>query len=87
LPINFKGIFWDLKKAAARLDDNAQVINFFWSVTRLILPSYGLYSRTKAGVYLLTGVLAKEVGARGITVNFFSPQYTNTDLFLEGKVV
>jgi len=36
---------------------------------------------------LLTGVFAKEVGARGITVNFFSPQPTNTDLFLEGKVV
>jgi len=36
---------------------------------------------------LLTGVFAKEVGARGITVNYFLPEPTNTDFFLEGKVV
>jgi 3-oxoacyl-[acyl-carrier protein] reductase len=87
LPIKVKGVFLGLKEAATRLHDNGQVINFSWSVTRLILPSYGLYSGTKAGVYLLTGVFAKEVGARGITVKNFSPPPTNTDLFLEGKVV
>jgi 3-oxoacyl-[acyl-carrier protein] reductase len=52
-----------------------------------MLPTYGVYSGTKAALYLLTGVFAKEVGARGITVNYFLPEPTNTDFFLEGKVV
>jgi 3-oxoacyl-[acyl-carrier protein] reductase len=54
-------------------------------VTRLMLPTYGVYSATKAAVEQLTRVFAKEVGARGITVNSISPGPTNTDLFLEGK--
>jgi len=48
--MNVKGVFMGLKEAATRLDDNGQVINFSSSVTRLILPSYGLYSGTKAAV-------------------------------------
>jgi 3-oxoacyl-[acyl-carrier protein] reductase len=50
-----------------------------------MLPTYGVYSATKAVVEQLTRVFAKEVGARGITVNSISPGPTNTDLFLEGK--
>ena len=52
-----------------------------------MLPTDGVYSATKAGVEQLTGVFAKEVAARGLRVNSFSPKSTNTDLFLEGKVV
>jgi 3-oxoacyl-[acyl-carrier protein] reductase len=53
-----------------------------------MLPTDGVYSATKAGVEQLTGVFAKkEVAARGLTVNYFYPETTNTDLFLEGKVV
>ena len=77
----------DLNEAATRLHDNRRVINFSSSVIRLMLPTYAVYSGTKAALYLLTGVLAKEVGARGITVNYFLPEPTNTDFFLEGKVV
>jgi 3-oxoacyl-[acyl-carrier protein] reductase len=85
--INVKGVFRGLKEAATRLHDNGRVINFFSSVTRLFLPNYGVYSATKAAVELLTGVFAKEVGARGITVNYFYPDPRNTDLFLDCKVV
>ncbi|WP_445242687.1 SDR family oxidoreductase [Microcoleus sp. S28C3] len=53
----------------------------------MMLPTHGVYSATKAAVEQLTGVFAKEVAARGFTVNYFSPEPTNTDLFLEGKVV
>lgn len=83
--INVKGVFLGLKEAATRLHDNGRVINFSSSVTRLMLPTYGVYSATKAAVEQLTRVFAKEVGARGITVNSISPGPTNTDLFLEGK--
>jgi 3-oxoacyl-[acyl-carrier protein] reductase len=83
--INVKGVFLGLREAATRLYDNGRVINFSSSVTRLMLPTYGVYSATKAAVEQLTRVFAKEVGARGITVNSISPGPTNTDLFLEGK--
>lgn len=83
--INVKGVFLGLKEAATRLQKNGRVINFSSSVTRLMLPTYGVYSATKAAVEQLTRVFAKEVGSRGITVNSISPGPTNTDLFLEGK--
>jgi 3-oxoacyl-[acyl-carrier protein] reductase len=83
--INVKGVFFGLKEAATRLQENGRIINFSSSVTRLMLPTYGVYSATKASVEQLTRVFAKEVGARGITVNSISPGPTNTDLFLEGK--
>jgi 3-oxoacyl-[acyl-carrier protein] reductase len=50
LPINVKGVFQGLKEAATRLRDKGQVINFSSYVTRWILPTYGLYSGTKAAV-------------------------------------
>lgn len=80
-----KGVFLGLKEAATRLENNGRIINFSSSVTRLMLPTYGVYSATKVVVEQLTRVFAKEVGARGITVNSISPGPTNTDLFLEGK--
>ncbi len=52
-----------------------------------MLPTYGVYSATKAAIEQLTGVFAKEVAARGLTANYFYPETTNTDFFLEGKVV
>lgn len=85
LQINVKGVFLGLKQAATRLQEHGRVINFSSSVTRLMLPTYGAYSATKAAVEQLTRVFAKEAGARGITVNSISPGPTNTDLFLEGK--
>lgn len=83
--INVKGVFLGLREAATRLQDQGRVINFSSSVTRLMLPTYGVYSATKAAVEQLTRVFAKEVGSRGITVNSISPGPTNTELFLEGK--
>jgi 3-oxoacyl-[acyl-carrier protein] reductase len=50
-----------------------------------MLPTYGTYSATKGAVEQLTRVFAKEIGARGITVNSVSPGPTNTELFTKGK--
>lgn len=83
--INVKGVFLGLQEAASRLQEQGRIVNFSTSVTRLMLPTYGVYSATKAAVEQLTRVFAKEIGARGITVNSISPGPTNTELFLEGK--
>ncbi|BAU10889.1 short-chain dehydrogenase/reductase SDR [Leptolyngbya sp. NIES-3755] len=83
--INVKGVFLTLREAATRLENNGRIINFSTSVTRLMMPTYGAYSATKAAVEQLTRVFAKEIGSRGVTVNSVSPGPTNTELFLEGK--
>ena len=83
--INVKGVFVTLKEAATRLEKGGRIVNFSSSVTRLMLPTYGPYSASKAAVEQLTRVFAKEVGARGITVNSVSPGPTNTELFTVGK--
>lgn len=85
IAINVKGVFFTLREAATRLERGGRIVNFSSSVTRLMLPTYGPYSASKAAVEQLTRVFAKEVGARGITVNSVSPGPTNTELFTVGK--
>jgi 3-oxoacyl-[acyl-carrier protein] reductase len=49
------------------------------------MPGYAVYAATKAAVEAMTGVLARELRGRGITVNAVAPGPTATKLFLEGK--
>ena len=85
LAINLRGVFLTLREAARRLEMGGRIISFSSSTTRLMLPTYGVYSASKAAVEQMTRVFAKEVGARGITVNAIAPGPTNTELFNEGK--
>ena len=83
--INVMGVFYALREAATRLEAGGRIVNISSSVTRLMMPTYGTYSATKAAVQQLTRVFAKEIGFRGITVNTISPGPTNTELFVAGK--
>jgi 3-oxoacyl-[acyl-carrier protein] reductase len=49
------------------------------------MPTYAVYTATKAGVEAMTHVLSKELRGRSITVNAVAPGPTATALFLEGK--
>lgn len=51
----------------------------------LKLETYGVYAATKAAIETLTGILAKDLRGRDITVNAVAPGPTATDLFLNGK--
>ena len=82
---NLKGAFNTLREAARRTRDGGRIIGVSSTVTRLLLPTYGVYAATKAALEALTGVLAKEVRGREISVNCVSPGGTATDLFLTGK--
>lgn len=46
-------------------------------------PSGGAYAVSKAGVWMLTRVLAEELGPRGVRVNCLAPGYTRTKLLEE----
>lgn len=84
LNVNLKGVFNGLQEADEKLADNGNIINFSSSTVKMMLPTYGLYSASKAAVEQLTRVFSKEVG-RGISVNSIAPGPTETELFLEGK--
>jgi len=83
--INVKSVFFAMKEAATKLADNGKIINLSSTTTRVLFPTYGLYSASKAAVEQATKVFAKEMGNRGISVNAVLPGPTKTELFLTGK--
>lgn len=83
--INVKSVFLSMKEAALKMADNGRIINISSSVTRLMMPGYASYAATKAAVEQMSRVFAKEIGAKGITVNSVSPGPLNTELFLKDK--
>jgi 3-oxoacyl-[acyl-carrier protein] reductase len=85
IAVNLKGTVNTLRQAARRLRDGGRIVNFSTSVVGLKLETYGVYAATKAAVETLTGILAKELRGRNITVNAVAPGPTATGLFLDGK--
>jgi 3-oxoacyl-[acyl-carrier protein] reductase len=85
IAINLKGVFNGLREAARRPKDGGRIVNFSSSVIGLYQPTYGVYAATKAAVEAMTHILAKELGARQITVNAIAPGPVATELFLKGK--
>lgn len=85
IAINLKGSINTMREAARRLRAGGRVINLSSSVIGLSLPTYAVYSATKAAVEAMTRVLSKEMRGRNITVNAVAPGPTATALFLDGK--
>jgi 3-oxoacyl-[acyl-carrier protein] reductase len=82
---NLKGSINTMREAAKRLRESGRIVNFSTSVVGLKLETYGVYAGTKAAIEALTGILAKELRGRNITVNAVAPGPTATALFLDGK--
>ena len=83
--INLKGTFLVCQQAARRVESGGRIVNISTTMTRMMVPDFGLYSASKAAVDQITRAMARELGARNITVNAVAPGPTNTDLFREGK--
>jgi 3-oxoacyl-[acyl-carrier protein] reductase len=85
IAVNLTGTFNGMREGAKRVRDGGRIINLSTSVIGNYFPAYGVYAATKAAVEAMTHVLAKELGARGVTVNAVAPGPVATELFLTGR--
>ncbi len=83
--INVRGTFNAFREGARRLRDGGRLIGFSSTTLALNAPTYAIYNATKGAVEGMVRVVAKELGARGITVNAVAPGPVETELFLRGK--
>ena len=77
--IHFKGVFFLTQALLPVLSDGGRIINISSGLTRLTLPGSAVYGAMKAAVETLTRYMARELGARGITVNVVAPGAVQTD--------
>lgn len=77
--IHFKSVYFLTQKLLPLINDGGRIINISSGTTHFSVPGYSLYSSMKGAVEVFTRGLAKDVGARGITVNVVAPGPIETD--------
>jgi 3-oxoacyl-[acyl-carrier protein] reductase len=77
--LNTKGVFFALQQAASRINDGGAIISLSSGATAAPGPGGSVYAGSKAAAEQFVAILARELGARGISVNTVSPGLTNTD--------
>ena len=79
--INVRGVFVATKTALKHMKPGGRIIMIGSCVgERVLIPAMAPYSATKGAVKMFTQGLARELGARGITVNNVQPGPIDTDL-------
>jgi 3-oxoacyl-[acyl-carrier protein] reductase len=71
--INTKGTFFTLQQAARTVEDGGRILYVGSSTTAFPMPGHALYGGSKMAPRFLVEVMAKELGARGVTVNSILP--------------
>jgi 3-oxoacyl-[acyl-carrier protein] reductase len=81
IAVNVRGLFVTIQEAARHMREGSRIINI-GSINSTHVPFSGgaLYVLTKAAVAGLTKALARDLGARGITINNVQPGPTDTDM-------
>jgi 3-oxoacyl-[acyl-carrier protein] reductase len=77
--INVLGLLLITQAAVKHLGEGSSIINIGSVVSSLTPPSSTVYTGTKGAVDAITGVLAKELGARKIRVNSINPGMVETE--------
>jgi 3-oxoacyl-[acyl-carrier protein] reductase len=80
-----KGVYFALQQAAHHMADGGRIVSISTGGTSMPLPTAGAYTGSKAAVEQFSMALAKELGARNITVNTVAPGVTNTDGLVIGQ--
>jgi 3-oxoacyl-[acyl-carrier protein] reductase len=77
--VNVLGLLLTTQAAVKHLVEGASIINIGSLVTSLTPPNSAVYTATKGAVDAITGVLAKELGAKKIRVNSINPGMVETE--------
>lgn len=77
--VHLKGTFFLTQKLLPLIADGGRILNVSSGLARFSLPGYAAYAAMKGGVEVLTRYLAKELGARKISVNTLAPGAIETD--------
>ncbi|MEH6458369.1 SDR family NAD(P)-dependent oxidoreductase [Chitinimonas sp. JJ19] len=77
--IQLKGVFFLTQALLPLMADGGRILNVSTGLTRFALPGYAAYAAMKGAVEVLTRYLAKELGARRISVNVVAPGAIETD--------
>lgn len=79
LNVHFKTVYFLTQQLLPLINDNGRVINISTGTTRFCVPGYSVYASMKGAIEIFTRYLAKELGARKITVNVVAPGPVETD--------
>lgn len=77
--IHFKGVFFLTQQLLPLIADGGRILNISTGLARFTSPGYAAYASMKGAIETLTKYQAKELGARGISVNVLAPGATATD--------
>jgi NAD(P)-dependent dehydrogenase (short-subunit alcohol dehydrogenase family) len=77
--IHLKGVFFLTQHLLPTIEDGGRIVNVSSGLARFTLPGYSAYAAMKGGIEVLTRYLAKELGARRISVNTIAPGAIETD--------
>ncbi|QTX20712.1 SDR family NAD(P)-dependent oxidoreductase [Comamonas aquatica] len=77
--IHLKGTFFLSQQLLPLMNDGGRILNVSTGLARFALPGYAAYAAMKGGIEVLSRYMAKELGARGITVNVVAPGAIETD--------
>ncbi len=79
--VHFKGVFFLTQALLPLMADGGRIVNLSSGLTRVSAPGWSAYAAVKGAVEVLSVYMAKELGARGITVNTVAPGAIETDFF------
>jgi NAD(P)-dependent dehydrogenase (short-subunit alcohol dehydrogenase family) len=77
--VHFKGVFFLTQKLLPLINDGGRIVNLSTGLTRMTHAGRASYASMKGAIEVLTRYLAKELGARGISVNAVAPGAIATD--------
>lgn len=77
--VHFTGPFLLTQRVVGLMRDGGRVLNVSSGLARFTFPGYAAYAAVKGAIEVLTRYQAKELGARGITVNAIAPGAIETD--------